>query len=70
MAQEKFLFNKVEEKIEEIKKRIESYKKLDASITKYTLMETLNNLEHADNVLEKGFVNDSCKEIDEKLKYN
>ena len=66
MAQEKFLFNKVEEKIEEIKKRIESYKKLDASITKYTLMETLNNLEHADNVLEK----DSLMILAKKLMKN
>lgn len=70
MTHQTDLFNKVEKKIDDIKIRLESYKKVDATLSKYTLLETLENLLKADETLENGFVKDSCDDVENKvLKY-
>ena len=64
---DKNFLNDVKNKIEEIKTRLESYEKVDATLSNMTLLRTLAHLEHADDALEQGFVKDACEEIDCKL---
>lgn len=46
-----------------IKERLESYIKVDASLSDNTLEQSLFFLNLADATLENGFVKDSCDEI-------
>jgi hypothetical protein len=64
---DKNFLNDVKNKIEDIKTRLESYEKVDATLSNMTLLRTLAQLERADEVLEQGFVKDACEEIDCKL---
>ena len=64
---DKNFLNDVKNKIEEIKTRLESYEKVDATLSNTTLLQTLMHLEHADDALERGFVKDACDEIDKQL---
>ncbi len=57
----------VKDKLNDIKTRLESYKKVDATLNNTTLLQTLMYLEHADDALERGFVKDACNEIDKQL---
>lgn len=63
----KWLKVKLQEALDGINKRIESYEKVDATISNETLTEAIVYLRMADDVLEKGFVNDACKEIEDKM---
>lgn len=56
--------------IYEIVKRLESYKKVDATLSESTILKVSAYLKMADEALEKGFVEDACKEIDDQLKAN
>lgn len=47
-----------------IKERLESYIKVDASLSDNTLEQSLFFLNLADATLESGFVKDSCDEVD------
>lgn len=67
MTQEDKLLNLIEDKINEIKERVESYKKVNATLSCDTLFRTASYLEMADSVLEKGFVKDACDEIDKSI---
>ena len=70
MTQKDNLLKMVENKINSIKTKLESYKKVDATLSEQTLFETAAYLEMADNKLEKGFVKDACDEIDKALLAN
>ncbi len=61
------IFKEVKDKLNEINTRLESYEKVDATLTNTTLLQTLMYLEHADDALERGFVKDACDEIDKQL---
>ena len=63
----KWLKNKLHKTLNEINKRMESYEKVDATISNETLIEAIVYLKMVDDVLEKGFVNDACKEIEKAM---
>ena len=67
MTQTNKIFKEVKDKLNEINTRLESYEKVDATLTNTTLLQTLMYLEHADDELERGFVKDACDEIDKQL---
>ena len=67
MTQTNKIFIEVKYKLNEINTRLESYEKVDATLTNTTLLQTLMYLEHADDALERGFVKDACDEIDKQL---
>ena len=67
MTQTNKFFKEVKDKLNEINTRLESYEKVDATLTNTTLLQTLMYLEHADDALERGFVKDACDEIDKQL---
>ena len=67
MTQPNKIFNEVKDKLNEINTRLESYEKVDATLSNTTLLQTLMYLEHADDALERGFVKDACNEIDKQL---
>ena len=67
MTQTNKIFKEVKDKLNEINTRLESYEKVDATLTNTTLLQTLMYLEHADDALERGFVKDACDEIDKQL---
>lgn len=64
MTQKDKLLEIIEDKINSIKTKLESYKRVDATLSEQTLFETASYLEMADNKLEKGFVKDACDEIE------
>ena len=64
MTQKNKIINSINEKIEEIKERLQSYKNLDATLSVEVLNQTLFFLNVADVTLENGFVKDACDEID------
>ena len=64
MTQKNKIINSINEKIEEIKERLQSYKNLDATLSVEVLNQTLFFLNVADATLENGFVKDACDEID------
>lgn len=70
MTQKDKLIKNVEDKIESISMRLESFKKVDATLSDETLMQTAFFLELAEESLESGFVNDACEEIDDYLLIN
>ena len=67
MTQPNKIFHEVKDKLNEINTRLESYEKVDATLSNTTLLQTLMYLEHADDALERGFVKDACNEIDKQL---
>ena len=67
MTQPNKIFKEVKDKLNEINTRLESYEKIDATLSNKTLLRTLAQLERADEALEQGFVKDACEEIDCKL---
>ena len=67
MTQTNKIFKEVKDKLNEINTRLESYEKVDATLSNTTLLQTLMYLEHADDALERGFVKDACDEIDKQL---
>lgn len=67
MTQTNKIFKEVKDKLNEIKTRLESYEKVDATLSNTTLLQTLMYLENADDALEQGFVKDACDEIDKQL---
>jgi len=67
MTQPNKIFKEVKDKLNEINTRLESYEKVDATLSNTTLLQALMYLEHADNALEQGFVKDACDEIDKQL---
>jgi len=64
------LLKDIKKNIYEISNRLESYKKVDATLSEKNLLKTLKYLKKADETLEKGFVEDACKEIDDYFKVN
>ena len=70
MTQKDKLLSLIEDKFNNIKERLESYKKVDATLSCDTLFRTAMYLEMADNALESGFVNDACEEIETLISYN
>ena len=69
MTQEE-LIKSVEKKLKSLSIRLESYKKVDATLSEETLETILEYLETAEDILESGFVNDACEEIDKKVMVN
>ena len=67
MTQTNKFFKEVKDKLNEINTRLESYEKVDATLSNTTLLQTLMYLERADDTLERGFVKDACYEIDKQL---
>jgi len=70
MTQKDNLILIIEKAIDSLKQRIESYKKVDASLSELTLFKTASYLNMADEVLEKGFVKDSLNEVNNALLVN
>ena len=70
MTQKDNLILIIEKTIDSLKQRIESYKKVDASLSELTLFKTASYLSMADEVLEKGFVKDSLNEVNNALLVN
>jgi len=66
MTQNKLIKN-VEDKLESIKNRLESYKKVDATLSDDTLLQISFFLDLAEDSLEDGFVFDACDEIDMEI---
>lgn len=64
MTQKDKLLEIVEDKINSIKTKLESYKRVNATLSEQTLFETASYLEMADSKLEKGFIKDACDEIE------
>ena len=67
MTQKNELIKKIADRLKSISTRLESYKKVDATLSDETLIETDFFLGLAEEVLENGFVQDACDEIDEML---
>ncbi len=70
MTQEDKLINIIENHIKSIKDKLESYKKVDATLSYNTLIETAAYLNVAEEKLESGFIKDACDEINRKIIYN
>lgn len=70
MTQKDNLILIIEKSIDLLKQRIESYKKVDASLSELTLLKTISYLSMADEVLEKGFIKDSLNEVNNALLVN
>ena len=64
------LLKDIKKNIYEIVKRLASYEKVDATLSEKTLLKVSAYLKMADEALEKGFVEDACKEIDDYFKAN
>lgn len=62
-----YLKKKLKESIEGLSKRLESYENVEATLSNETLLKTLLFVQTADRELEKGFVNDSCNEVEKTL---
>jgi hypothetical protein len=67
---QKELVKNVENKLKSISTRLESYKKVDATLSEETLETVLEYLETAEDILESGFVNDACEEIENNIILN
>lgn len=64
------LVKNVEDKLKSISTRLESYKKVDATLSDETLMQTAFFLDLAEDSLESGFVNDACEEVENEIILN
>ena len=64
------LVKNVEDKLKSISTRLESYKKVDATLSDETLMQTEFFLELAEDSLESGFVDDACEEVENEIILN
>ena len=59
---------KIEKSLKSIEEKIEAYKKVDATLSDKTLSVVGFIIDLADETLEKGFVFDSCEEIEKAIK--
>lgn len=64
------LVKNVEDKLKSISTRLESYKKVDATLSDKTLMQTAFFLDLAEDSLESGFVDDACEEVENEIILN
>lgn len=70
MTRKDKLLKEITNKLNSICDNLLAYQKVDATLSEKTLLEIAVHLSIADEKLEKGFVKDSCDEIDNKLKLN
>jgi hypothetical protein len=70
MTRKDKLLKEITNKLTSICDNLLAYKKVDATLSEKTLLEIAVHLSIADEKLEKGFVEDACDEIDNKLKLN
>ena len=64
------LINEVYDKLNKLLNNLEALKKVDATVSDTTLKVLSDNITRADECLMRGFIEDSCKEIEEKFKLN
>jgi hypothetical protein len=70
MTQRDKLVKEISDKLNSICDKLLAYKKVDATLSDETLLETAAYLDLAESKLETGFVNDACDEVEEIMKYN
>ena len=70
MTQRDKLVKEISDKLNSICDKLLAYKKVDATLSDKTLLETAAYLDLAESKLETGFVNDACNEVEEIIKYN
>ena len=64
------IIKKIKDAIKDISTKLESYEKVDATLSNETLVQTLFFLRLSNETLESGFVKDACNEIDNFLSVN
>ena len=60
--------NKILDVVKQLVDNLDAYKKVNATISDETLTMVEAILKYANDQLERGFIIDSCDEVDKKLK--
>ena len=63
----KKIYSKILSDLKTLVDNLNAYNKVDATVTDDTLLKVDSIVNFANDVLEKGFVEDSCNEIEELL---